>query len=321
MNSLLSIIDPNLDGNAWEDICVQCYLSKYQDCNYTHIPAISGGDAGIEGYTTTGIVHQCYYPGRNYSDNELYEALRKKLSADISKLLKNGDRLAELGVPQIREWHFNIPEYRDSRILVHATKKQKEVLKKKQENPAKYAYIHDDFRIIIKTADHFKVEISRIIRTSAKYNLNLAIDFSAPTKWEDCDSQKVHNIRRKIKAVMHIADDNNPRVNQVVRAYTDYYIRGLENMTKLRTHFPEIYADLYNLEQSYKNQVSITTTMNTDQTMNQSLFTSILSEFEQKLEKDFSGSFNQATIGEIKQDLVASWLADCSMEFWSDTNV
>lgn len=34
-----------------------------------------------------------------------------------------------------------------------------------------------------------------------------------------------------------------------------------------------------------------------------------------KLERDFSSRFTEASIGELKQDLIASWLADCSMEF------
>ena len=88
-------------------------------------------------------------------------------------------------------------------------------------------------------------------------------------------------------------------------------------MSNLRIGFPEIYEDLYRLEQSFKNEVSIRTLMNTDHFMNQSVFSTILSDFGEKLEKDFSTIFNQASIAEVKQDLIASWLADCSMEFRS----
>ena len=318
MTNLTKLIDPNLDGNAWEDVCVKCYRLRYEDQHYTPIPAISGGDAGIEGFTKSGIVHQCYFPERDYSDKELYEAQRDKLSADIKKLLSNGSRFAKLGVPQIHEWHFNIPEYRDSKILIHAPTKQNEVLAKRNEDPDKYSHIASDFQIIVKTADNFSAEISRIIRNSAEYNLNLAFEHTPLTNWDQCDSQKVANIRRKIKAVMHIADDNHPQLITVVGTYIDYYICGLENMNRLRTRFPEIYADLFRLEQSYKGEVSLKTNMNTDHTMNKSLFDQILTEFGNKLEKDFSNAFDQASILEIKQDMVASWLADCSMEFWSD---
>ena len=57
--------------------------------------------------------------------------------------------------------------------------------------------------------------------------------------------------------------------------------------------------------------------MNTDRQLNQRLFNNILDEFQGKLEKDFSKLLTQASVVELKQDLVASWLADCSMEFRS----
>ena len=40
-------------------------------------------------------------------------------------------------------------------------------------------------------------------------------------------------------------------------------------------------------------------------------------EVEKMTEKDFSKMLTQASVVELKQDLVASWLADCSMEFRS----
>ena len=52
-------------------------------------------------------------------------------------------------------------------------------------------------------------------------------------------------------------------------------------------------------------------------TTRESLFNNILNEFQEKLEKDFSKMLTQASVVELKQDLVASWLADCSMEFRS----
>ena len=315
MTKLLDIIEPNLDGNVWEDICVKCYRLRYESQNYTPIPAVSGGDAGIEGFTKTGIVHQCYCPERQYSDHELYEAQRDKLSADIKKLLSNGKRLIALGVPAIHEWHFNIPEYRDAKILAHAATKQKEVLSEKEKNPDKYPYIADDFQIIVKTAENFATEISRIIRASADYNLNLAVEHAPNPNWKDCDSQKAANIRRKIKAIMHVSDDDNPNVERVINLYIDYYICGLENMNRLKMNFPDIHAELFRLVQIYKGEVALKTSMNTNSSMNQSIFNELLNDFGQKLEKDFSNSFNQASIVEIKQEMVGSWLADCSMEF------
>lgn len=314
----MNFIEGYMNGNAWEELCVQCYRIRYQDDNYTEIPATQGGDAGIEGFTNKGIVHQCYCPERIYADNELYEHQRDKLSADIDKLKSNAKRLTSLGVPTITEWHFNIPEYKDSRILVHAEKKRNEVLEAKQNKPDDFIHIADDFKIVIKIADDFTPEISRIIRTSlTDMKLNLAIKHSYAPDWSKCDSEKVSNIRRKIKAVM-LTNEDSDEVNSVVGIYVDCYISGIEIMSDLRVKFPEIYEDVFRLEQSYKRDVTIKTLMNTDKKMNRSLFNGILDDFHSKLKQDFASIFTEASIGELKQDLVASWLADCSMEFRSE---
>lgn len=313
----MTFIEGYMTGNAWEELCVKCYRLRYQKEHYTPIPAVQGGDAGIEGFTHSGIVHQCYCPEREYSEDELYEHQRNKLTTDIQKLISNGKRLKELGVPIISEWHFNIPEYKDSRILKHAQSKQQEVLTAKEKNPVSLAHISDDFKILIKVAEDFTPEISRIIRTNlTDMRLNFAIQHQESPDWSKCDSQKVANIRRKVGAVMHV-DENDPDLNFVINVYVDYYIAGLEIINNLQLHFPEFYEDLYKLEQSYKREVAVKTRMNTNRQLNQSVFDSILGEFQEKLEKDFSKMLTQASIVELKQDLVASWLADCSMEFRS----
>lgn len=313
----MSFIDGYMTGDAWEELCVKCYRLRYQGDNYTEIPAAQGGDSGIEGFTNKGIVHQCYCPERLYSDNDLYVHQRDKLSKDIEKLKNNGDRLRTLGVPIISEWHFNIPEYKDSRILVHAETKRKEILSAKKEKPSEFEHISDDLQIVIKTAEDFTPEISRIIRTNlTDMKLNMVIQHTDQPDWSKCDSAKVANIRRKIKAVM-LVDEDTDIVNQLVGIYVDCYISGMEIMNTLRVEFPEIYEKVFQLEQSYKRDVSIKTLMNTDKTMNKSLFDVILNDFHSKLERDFSTMFTEASIGELKQDLVASWLADCSMEFRS----
>lgn len=314
----MRFIDSYMTGEAWEDLCVQCYRLRYQTDNYTAIPATQGGDAGIEGFTNKGIVHQCYCPERSYSDNELYEHQRNKLTTDIKKLKNNANRLKALGVPPIVEWHFNIPEYKDSRILAHAETKRQEILKSKKKSPADYTHITDDFQIVIKTAEDFTVEISHIIRTNlTDMRLNAIIEHLDKPDWSNCDSEKVENIRRKIKAIMLVNDDDES-LKQVVGIYVDCYISGLEIMSNLRVNFPQIHKDIFRLEQSYKRDVSIKTLMNTDKKMNKSLFNNILDSFHSKLKQDFSKMLTEASIGELKQDLVASWLADCSMEFRSE---
>lgn len=317
---ILDLLDSKLDGNSWEELCQSCYRIRYQVEHYTEIPATYEGDAGIEGFTQTGIVIQCYCPEKEFSDDELYEHQRNKMTTDINKMLlsRYKERLIKLGVPIIKEWHFVIPYYKDSRIIQHAETKRKEVLEKKKTNPEQYNYIDDNFIIIIKQAEDFRFEITRIIRKSITgTKVNLAIQEAPKTDWKDCDSEKVDNIKRKVAAVMGMSDEDESLeddFNEVVDTFIQSYIKGLEIMNQLRVSFAEIYEDVYGLEQAYKKEVRIKTRMNTNKSMNSSIFNEILAEFGQKL-KETCDYFAEATIVELKNDIVSMWLADCSMQF------
>lgn len=316
--SILSYINGYMNGNAWETLCVQCYRMRYQKDHYTPLSAAQGGDGGIEGYTQSGVVNQCYCPEKDYSDQEYYEHLREKMTKDIKKLLKPEyqRRLSEWGVPQIREWQFAIPKQEDSRLVKHAEDKRKEVLAAKAKSPKDYPCIHDEFKIIIKCADDFALEICKIVLSPYKdYLLNLSLKKNHVIDYSECDSIKVQNITRKIKAIKQTDDDTNEDVVILVDYYIKAYLKGLAILNNLRLTFPEIYAILVELEQSCKGDVSVKTRMISDRSENSKIFTKLLDEFENKLKEQFSTTIDLASIGEIKQDLVASWLADCSMEF------
>lgn len=316
--SVLSFIDGYMNGNAWEDLCVMCYRMRYQDEHYTPISAAQGGDGGIEGFTQNGIVHQCYCPEKNYSDEDNYTHMRDKMTTDIGKLLKKDyiKRLKDWGVPQIKEWHFVIPEQKDSRIVKHAEKKRRDVLCVKRSNPTQYAHISDDFKVIVKCADDFLVEISRIVLSPHRdYLLNLALEKEVTVDYTKCDSEKVHNITRKIKAIKNTTDEADEDVVYLVKHFIESYLNGLAILNILRLNIPQIHESLIKLEQSCKKDVEVKTRMISDSSGNAQLFNKLLDEFETKLKEQFSTTIDLASIGELKQDLVASWLADCSMEF------
>ena len=185
MSGILTFLEGYLTGNAWEDLCVQCYRLRYQDAHYTFIPATVGGDAGIEGFTCSGVVHQCQCPERDYSDKELYEHQRDKLTADIEKLKNNKSRIKQLGVPTITEWHLNVPEYKDSRIIAHAMTKQQEVLQAKANTPGNFTHITDDFMAITLNSK----ELIQII--------------------DELDTSKYHKIQIRNRAFKLLGKKNN----------------------------------------------------------------------------------------------------------------
>lgn len=313
---VLEFIQSYLNGNAWERLCDSCYRIRYQEFGYQQLPAAIGGDGGIEGYTSNGIVYQCYCPEREYKDDELYDHMRDKMTRDIKKLLtpKYADTLKGLGVNNILEWHFVVPEYKDKRIIEHKETKRRDVLEYKKTNPKQCNFINDDFKIIIKVAEDFKLEIARLIRTSMDLKLDLTVLHDKTVDWSKCDSEKVFNVKRKVRAVMNNIDEDDDDFKEVVNTYMEAYLIGMELMEKLRISQNDIYEQILTMEQSYKKEVSIKTRMNTDSSLNNRLFNEIIDDFQKTLEKELD-YLNKTSIMELKMDLVSSWLADCSMQF------
>lgn len=317
---ILDFVEGPLDGDSWENLCDSCYRIRYQDEHYQKVQAVLGGDGGIEGFTRTGVVYQCYCPERQYNDDELYGHLRGKMTKDIGKLIDPiyAKRLKSLGINEVREWHFVIPQYKDPRIIQHAETKRKEVLLLKSSAPKQYDYIHDDFAIIVKVAEDFRVELTRIIRTNlSDVKLNLAVHHDGSVDLSKCTSEKAENIKRKVKAVMNITSEDDEDYIELVNIYIEAYIKGIEILKNLRVSYSEVYEDIYLLEQAYKREVSIKTRTNTNSSINSQLFNEIIDNFEQKLTAEFSSYLSLSSIMELKLDLISGWLADCSMQFRS----
>ena len=315
---ILEFLGDNLDGDAWETLINECYREKYKEQGYQELPAGYRGDGGIEGFTYTGIVYQCYCPDKELLENgELHSKYVDKMTTDINKFIDRsyGEKLKSFGVPAVKEWHLVVPEYRDTRIIVHAKTKTDLVLATRASDPDFYTYIAEDFKILVKVAKDFRVELTRLLRNKfTDTKINLAIVNHDDVDWEKCDSEKVKNIKRKVRAVMQNVDEDDPIYKRMVQRYISYYMAGIEILSNLRVDLPEVYEDLHELELAYKKNVEAKTMMNVNKEINGKIFTEILDDFEKKLKEDCD-YLSYPSIEELKQDMVGGWLADCSMEF------
>jgi Predicted Co/Zn/Cd cation transporters len=313
---ILDFIRDNLDGESWEKWCDNCYRERYQSDNFTKIPATHSGDDGIEGFTHSGVVYQCYCPEKNYSDDDLYTHLRDKATRDVNKFTNKqyAVRLKALGLRHVIEWHFVIPEYKDKRIIEHLEKLRKKVIGTQKDDPDVFSYIDPKIQLVIKTAEDFKWELVRLIRNPlVDLKLNVAIKEIKDVDWTTCKTEKINNIKRKIKAIMH-TEDEDKLYKDMVKYWAESYLKGIEIMSKLQLLSGSIYEDLFELEQQYKKDVSVKSKMNNDRSINYKLFMEILDDFEKTIGKQFE-CFSEPSIKELKSDLVSGWLADCSLEF------
>ncbi|WP_299095529.1 hypothetical protein [uncultured Metabacillus sp.] len=312
---MLNLLDKKIDANLWEDICSECYRKRYQSKGFHTVPANYKGDFGIEGFTSSGIVYQCYYPEKEYNDDDLYKHQRKKMTDDLNKLINNGDGLRSIGINKVREWHFVIPEYRDKRILIHRTNKKKDVIKSKIEKGL--THISDNFEILIKVEADFFEELSMLLNLKKDYKLDFAFRHTGEVDWSLCPSEKLENIQRKLKAILIKEDgtvDEMP-YKRLVNLYVSFYTKGIETLDNLRINSPVLYENIIQFSHTLQVEAQMKCDLNISRTLNNTLFQQLLVDFELKLKEAFGEVITATSISELKNNLVSAWLADCPLEF------
>lgn len=76
------------NGDSLEEHCQAILKMKYEVKSYQEMIAHTDDDLGIEGFTRTGVVFQCYCPDEEYYSTKLYDHQRDKITKDLGKFLK-----------------------------------------------------------------------------------------------------------------------------------------------------------------------------------------------------------------------------------------
>lgn len=187
----------DFDGDSWEELCQICFQLKYENEGYQEITAHSNGDLGIEGYTRTGKVFQCYCPDAEYNANNLYEKQRDKINKDLNKLIKNKEELKKyLGNSKIKKWYFITPYYLKKDIVKYC------VLKAEQMRKLKLDILDPEFDVLINGYNFIARELPEAMKIrNIKINVNLEKDISKEDikKFKESKTTGINNLLKKVQ--------------------------------------------------------------------------------------------------------------------------
>lgn len=292
-----------MDGDAWEEYCQKLLRLRYSD--YQEVPAQFGGDYGIEGFTRSGLVFQCYSPDEEPSGKDLYEKQRDKISTDIKKLIKNATKISALGAGTIKEWHFLTPNYNSRHLLSHCRKKESELLSKSLKT------VHNGFTIYIKTEDDYIRERQIYLGTGGH---RVQPSFEDPPmneleKFLTSNNEIVLNIKTKLEK---LAIDSDYRDN-LTRNLVSGYVVGQNELENLNEKFPSTYQSVVQLKSSTQSQLAIQMLSCSDN--HGTILHNILRDYEDKLRTDFSNSLSSALIKRLSTEAISDWLGRCPLNF------
>lgn len=293
-----------MDGNKWENHC-QLLLRMHYEHDYQEVQDRVNGDLGIEGYTFSGKVFQCYCSDITPSGKELYEFQRDKITKDIKKLIKNAKKIKKLTKVNIKEWHFISPYYEDKELHKHARKKEKEVKDKNIDE------IDDNFRIKLIDENYFIREENLL----AGFNLNKI----RPIVNEET-KELITDIKEKNSKIFKVIEGKINKLNLTDKEkrrfanklFSDYF-EGKFELDRLNRDFPSIYLEIMDLKTGFEDKLLYKTF--TSSSSSNELFNDIFKENEQVFAERFSGRLADSLVSSLLREAIADWLGKCSLDF------
>lgn len=298
----------DFNPDSWEETCQIAFKRKYTSENYQKMPD-ANGDLGIEGFTLkTGKAFQCYCPENNITGQELYKALRGKITKDIGKLEKNSDELKKLlGDRKISEWYLVTPKNADKNIFAHCRKKEKEILAKNLD------IIDDNFEIIIHEVEdyvqHFKFTEDGIL-------FNPTVDNKEISQIITSDNKYINNAKRKYKKVYDDDFTDKIELETSILAHTeisvDRYLKGKKNLDFLRINHPKDYERFKRIIAQLEEEVmveSLGKIVDKKQFIREQT-----NSVEAKLSNGLKG-FDTVMLRDLANQVVSRWVLECSLNF------
>lgn len=297
------------NGDTWEDLCQQIFKKKYGSIGYQEMKA-SPGDFGIEGFTKkSGLAFQCYCPDNNYTQDELYEKQRDKITKDLKKLKTYEKELkSRLGDTKIKEWVFVSPELNHNKLLEHAQKKLEEL------KDLGLSIISEDITILLKDADFYTTEINHFqIINGEKLVFDDGVQTLSIHESDEDLSEYEKNINRKNKVrCNHKSSSDDEKLRKINEITNKNWLEGEGFIKKIETAAPKIYHHIVRVINQYEDEVSeisISWTGTADD-----LTTKVKENLFQRL-RDEIPDMSATDQRKISNHMVAKWIALCPLDF------
>lgn len=147
------------DPDSWQEWAIRLLRQQYGADNVIKVPDQDRGDLGIECFTRSGVVYQCYCPENpDLGPRALYDNHRDKITKDINKFIRNKAELTRLfDSVKIRSWILFTPRHESHKTVQHCSEKATLV------REAGLPYVTTDFIVDVHELADYK-ESAEILR-------------------------------------------------------------------------------------------------------------------------------------------------------------
>ncbi|WP_292969114.1 hypothetical protein [Pantoea sp. UBA4549] len=299
--------DPNSDPKVWEQYFKSIIRLHYKPANCCDLPDSQNGDFGIECYTLSGHVFQCYLPEQSSDVEKLVKAQRRKISTDILKFTTKYKADLELlfGETKVSRWILATPYSKSAKLTQYCTQKSLKV------RGLKLPYVADDFQILVQTDSDYITERALLRRTNYQLNLDLSnstIDHAVSFINEHVDFLNKLNLKLPKIDLSESVQETYRRF--LIQKYLDY-----QNLIdELKHNWVDIYEVVYKcIQQRETNLVGLSMLTSSsaqpgDKMMKQ------MEVLKENIEKEIP-TLKESDLEKINWGVISDWLIRCPLDF------
>jgi hypothetical protein len=298
------------NGDSWEDFCQLCFKLKYETEGYQEMPAWQG-DLGIEGFTRTGILFQCYCPDMEYNPDKLYEAQRDKITVDLGKLVIYEKELKSyLKEIKVCRWIFVTPEYKKKDLVRHCQEKAVEY------RAITSSILEDNFDVLVHDIEFFSAQIPTLLNFRER-----KLDIDPPEKisiseiadWKTKSISLVDNaLKKHAQRIPPKAANVNSKVNDLTQKSVSDFLNGDTMIRKWAEKYQDQYEKFQKVIGLFEERVKEKCAVS-DVSSNQ-LYNEIEKELRVKLKESFS-FLDDSMIDRLTSRVMADWILRCPISF------
>ena len=144
-------------GDEWQAFALQLVQRRHGPENVQVVPDAVAGDAGLEFFTTSGCLYQCYAPEETSDVAKAASAMKSKAGRDLPKLVKYKDKIELIlcGVAATR-WILLCP-FLDNKEVVADVRKRGLAIKGQG-----LTFLAPDFEALCHSQDDFVGELEQL---------------------------------------------------------------------------------------------------------------------------------------------------------------
>lgn len=299
--------DPHSDPKLWETYFKGIIWLHYKPANCCDLPDDHGGDFGLECYTLSGHVFQCYLPEQSSDIEKLYKAQRTKIYNDIEKFSKkNVSELKELfGDSKISRWILATPYNKSAKLTQYCTTKSLKV------RSLGLSYVSDDFQIVVQTDKNY-IQEAFVLRKEA-YQLSLDLDdttLEGAIAFISDNVSFLEKLNLKLPKIHSSEKKQETYRNFLIQKFLDYQ----NLLDTLKKNWVDIYQVIYKCIQHREDNLVGMFMLAPADALPSKIMTDQIDELKKRIEEEIP-TFKQTDLDKITWGVISDWLIRCPLDF------